>query len=325
MSARRRPHLSIVSVAWNHADEIGEFLSATAAAIAQAGLRAEIIIVDNASRDGTADLIEQRFPGVLLIRNARNRGFAEGSNQGLAAATGRHLLLLNPDARPNGPALRALVRFLDRHPSVGAVGCALLHHDRMPQQSAFPRLSPCSYILNHSMIYPLFEEARKRLWRLGLRRRRPYRTGWLQGSCLAVPRRVYTDLGGLDPSYFIYCEDADWCERIRVAGHAVVHLPNIAMSHRQKGSVRRAPEFCFRRVYRSLLHFANLHRRGIEHAAFRAVMTADMAARLPAYALLAALRPSRRAALAERRASVRLLLRVLRNGDPDFLPDAPPR
>ncbi len=325
MTAEHRPHLSIISVAWNHADEIGEFLSGTAEAITRSGLRGEIIIVDNASRDGTADMIAERFPGVLLIRNEANRGFAEGSNQGLAVARGRHLLLLNPDARANGSALRALVRFLDRHPAVGAVGCALLHDDGMPQQSAFPRLSPCSYILNHSMIYPVIEEARKRLWRLGLRRHRPYRTGWLQGSCLAVRRRVYTEVGGLDPSYFIYCEDADWCERIRVAGHAVVHLPNIAISHRQKGSVRRAPEFCFRRVYRSLLHFANLHRRGFEHAAFRAVMTADMAARLPVYALLALLRPSRRAALEERRASVRLLLRVLRHGDPDFLPDAPPR
>lgn len=133
MSAR--PLLTVVTVFWNGAEDAVRFFAAIHEASERLPFRVETIAVDNASSDGTADLIAQRFPWVRLIRNAENVGFAPACNQGLEVARGRLLLLLNPDCEADAEALAGMCRYLLAHPRAGAAGCALLHGDGLPQNS----------------------------------------------------------------------------------------------------------------------------------------------------------------------------------------------
>lgn len=320
------PVLSVITISWNQQDDIEEYLAAMAEARDATRCTVETILVDNGSVDGTLEMVKRDYPWVKLIENGANLGFAVGCNVGLEAATGDYLLLLNPDAVPNAEAFDGMLDYLREHDDVGAVGAMLLHGDGLPQQSAFAEMSARSYISNHSMFYPLREKLRKVLYRSGIHRKTdPYECGWLQGSCTMVPRHVFSSVGGLEASYFIYCEDADWCQRIRLAGFKVVHMPNLTLIHRQMGSVKRRPEYFFRRVYRSIVHYANRQLEGSRHSALMRAMLWDMRLRLPVYWLRGVLKPSRRDATNERRKSVRQLIDIIRARNPDLYDDPPPR
>lgn len=324
--ARRKPSLSTCTISWNQKEDIIRFLTAMDKARAECPYPIETVLVDNGSRDGTPEMVAERFPWVKLRRNDRNTGFAAGCNHGIEIATGDYLMLLNPDSEPNAAAFTGMIEYLEAHPDVGGVGCMLLHEDGLPQLSAFRLVSPWSYWVFHSMAYPLLEKIRKLLYKFKLiRLRRPFECGWLQGSCIMVPRKVCEAAGPLEPSYFIYLEDTDWCYRIRKAGYKIVHLPQFAFIHKQKGSVGRKPEFFFRRVYRSMVHFGNRQldereRRGL----FRAMLL-DMRLRQPVYRVIGWLRPSRREALRARIESCRRLVEIIRAANPDLYDDPPPR
>ncbi|CAN5354811.1 hypothetical protein BH09SUM1_BH09SUM1_25300 [soil metagenome] len=318
------PTLSIITVSWNHRDEIAEYLRHVEAARAKCKFPIEMVLVDNASADATAELVKRDFPWVTLIENEKNEGFAVGCNIGLERAASDYLFLLNPDAYADAPALEAMIEYLQSHRDVGAVGCTLLHEDGQPQISAYPEMGPLSYAMNQSMFYPIREKLRKFFMRIGFRHRHPYECGWLQGSCILVPRAVYEKVGGLEASYFMYCEDTDWSQRIWKAGFKNVELPNVSMLHRQKGSSRRAPEYTFRRVYRSVVLYANIHITGARRDMMDRVMLADMRLRIPVYTLVGILKPSRKPAIKDRIASVRQLIKIIKARDPDLFEDPPP-
>ncbi|MCC6546473.1 glycosyltransferase family 2 protein [Candidatus Sumerlaeota bacterium] len=317
--------VSIVTVTWNHRREIDPYLDALQRTCTESAHNLEIIVVDNASSDGTAAYIRGRDPAVDVVENPVNSGFAEGTNIGLRRGRGDHLMLLNPDALLNAKALDGMIAFLREHPKVGAVGCALMHEDGKVQISAYPPMDAKSYLLNQSLIYPMIEKVRKYLLRAMGPAKKAQGCGYLMGACVIVPRRVFEEVGGMEPSYFMYCEDADWGARIRAAGWKVVYLPYLTMTHGQKGSSRRAPEFTFRRLYRSVVHYANRNLKGAARRRLLAVMRVDMRVRLPIYALLGLISPSKRQRYAERRESVRKLIRIASTGDPDLFDDPLPR
>jgi len=314
------PLLSLITVTWNHRAELDEYLAAIESCRERWGDRLELVLVDNASADDTAAFVKDRAPWANVIRNDANLGFAEGCNVGLRVARGRYLMLLNPDAYVNHEALAGMLAYLRGHRRAGAVGCRLLHGDGMPQISANHRTTAWGYFCSHSIAYPLLEKLGKLWWKAGQTATEPFVTGWLMGSCIMIPRAVFDKVGGLEASYFMYAEDADWCERIRRAGWDVVHHPGFSMFHRQKGSARRAPEFTFRRVYRSLLHYANRNLTGFEYWAMILMMMADMVVRLPVYAVYSIVRPAR----LERLRSVWRLLVMLAARNPDLYPDPVP-
>lgn len=319
------PLLSVITVTWNHRDELEPYLAALEKTRDKLPFQLEVVIVDNDSTDGTADYIESRSPWVRVVRKDTNTGFAEGCNIGFREARGTYFMLLNPDAMATADALGGMVKYLEDNPAVGAVGCLLVHEDGLPQFSAYAPMGPIPYLLNQSMIYPVVEKARKILWKAGfMRSDKPRKCGWLMGSCIVVPRAVWEQVGGFDASYFMYCEDTDWCHRIRMAGHDVVFLPGLRMIHVQKGSSRRAAEWCFRRVYRSNLHFANLHKKGLSRLLFRATMLADMLVRVPVYMVLSVVLPGKGPFLRGRTRSVVRMIRIVWAGDPDTFDDPPP-
>ncbi|HYP21823.1 MAG TPA: glycosyltransferase family 2 protein, partial [Chloroflexia bacterium] len=127
--------LSIIIVSWNVRDLLIQCLTALSSEQVQGALRIEIIVVDNASTDGSAEAVKA-FPGVKLIANRRNQGYGRANNQGFQAARGRYLMVMNPDTVPQSESLEALVEFAEAHPEAGIVAPRLLNADMTVQTAA---------------------------------------------------------------------------------------------------------------------------------------------------------------------------------------------
>jgi len=218
---------------------------------------AETIVVDNASSDGTADLVQERFPKASLLRNSVNRGFAAGVNRGIAASRGRYVCLLNPDAKLSPGTLSTLAAYLDAHPDVGAAAPQLLHEDGRRQNSFDNFPSFATVFLNKSLL------------RLFLPGRFPSKTQeWTEprdvesviGACMMIRRGLLDRIGGLDEAYFLFLEETDWCLRAWRAGSRIAFVPGATAVHLQGGS-RDTVRFRARIEYvRSLFTFFRKHR-----------------------------------------------------------------
>jgi exopolysaccharide biosynthesis polyprenyl glycosylphosphotransferase len=226
------PDLSVVVVTHESADDIRDCLLSVLAATTCGSY--EVLVVDNASRDGTADIVEREFPHVRLLRKSVRDGFAANCNIGVAASMGRHVLLLNPDTVTSADALWALVTHLDDHPEVGAVGPRLVWPDGRHQPSArrFPTIS--ATLIRRTPIRRLLSGAGpvRRHLLSEIRVDRPSRVDWLLGAALAVRREALVELDGLDDGYRLYCEDIDLCWRLHERGWSVVYLPSVTVVHK---------------------------------------------------------------------------------------------
>ena len=201
-------------------------------------LSTEVIVIDNASADGSAARVAAEFPWVKLIANAENRGFTAANNQGIAASQGRYVLFLNPDTTVIGDALATMVEFMESHPDVGVVGPQLRYGDGSPQSSRrrFP-----------TFVTALFESTPlawhwptnpwARWYRMGDRRAGEVAAiedvDWLVGAALCTRRAVLDQVGGFDEGYFMYSEELDWCRRVKQAGWRVVYLPTAQIIHHE--------------------------------------------------------------------------------------------
>jgi GT2 family glycosyltransferase len=197
-------------------------------------LDVEIIVVDNASNDGSQEMIEEKFPGVRLIKNDNNLGFAGANNMAFRQSEGRHVLLLNSDTLVRPDTLRCLVEFLDTHPEAGAVGCKILNPDGTFQHDCrrgFP--TPMAAIYKLSGLSRLFRN-NPRFARYNLTYLDPdelSEVDALSGSCMMVRRQVLEQVGFLDEDYFMYGEDLDWCFRMRQGGWRIYYVPTTTIIH----------------------------------------------------------------------------------------------
>jgi GT2 family glycosyltransferase len=231
----------------------------------------EVIVVDNASTDGTAAIVEENYPEVRLVRSDRRRGFAANCNAGARLAHGNILFLLNPDARVTTGSVDALAAYLDTHPTVAVVGPRLVYPDGSPQPSArrFPttavtllRRSPLRLLWPHS-------EGERRHLMLDTEFHDPAVVDWLLGAALTVRASEYVELGGMDEGYRLYCEDIDLCRRAWEAGGRVVLLPEAVVEHDLSELTRR--RFFTRATLwhmRSMARYIRLH--GVRRPAFGA-------------------------------------------------------
>lgn len=248
-----RPDCSVIVVNWNTREYLAECLASILAddgvtlvgegVTTQPGqISAEVIVVDNASDDGSAAMVADRFPQVRLIENNRNVGFALANNQAIAHARGRVLFLLNPDAYVLPGALTALVRFLDKHPQAAAVGPNVLNPDGTWQAAVFrfPTLWDLfceavflSVLFPHSRLF-----ARKEIG--GFQRDRVRQVDWIQGCALAVRRSVWDAVGPFDEGYWMYVEELDWCRRANEQGYRLYFTPDAEVVHYGKRATAKA-------------------------------------------------------------------------------------
>jgi GT2 family glycosyltransferase len=193
----------------------------------------EFIVVDNASADGSVAMIRAEYPAVRLIASDENNGFASGNNQGIRAARGRYVMIVNPDIVPRPYALEQLVAFLDDRPNVAMVGPRLTNPDGSVQDSCyrFP-----------SMTIPIYRRTLLGRTRRGRQKNEQYcmrdtlrdaaqPVDWLLGACILVRKDVLDTVGLMDEQFFLYYEDTDWCRRFWNSGYEVWHLPHASMVH----------------------------------------------------------------------------------------------
>ncbi|MBL8058386.1 MAG: glycosyltransferase family 2 protein, partial [Anaerolineales bacterium] len=232
------PDLSVIIVTYNTRDLTRACVRAVMADAEPSGQAVEVIVVDNASQDDTLTCLAAEFPAARLIANPANLGFARANNRGLEAAGGRYLFLLNSDTELRPGALGALVAFMDDHPEAGACGPQLLNPDGSLQPSGRPLPSVASVALEMTRLY--------RLWKRDLYRQpgrdygQPARVGEISGAALLVRRAVLEQVGGLDPAFFAYYEDTDWCQRMGAYGFAGNYVPAAQVVHHWQGTSRAA-------------------------------------------------------------------------------------
>jgi GT2 family glycosyltransferase len=194
--------------------------------------------VDNASTDGSPEMVRTEFPNVQLVVNSENRGFTAANNQGLALSQGRYLLLLNPDTKVVDDALTTMVRYMDDHPQVGALGPQLCYPDGSLQSSRrrFPTFATA--LVESTVVQEWWTDNRilRRYYMAdtpNAGKLRIQSVDWVVGACLLVRRLVYEQVGGLDETFFMYSEELDWCKRIKEAGWEVIYLPTATIIHHE--------------------------------------------------------------------------------------------
>ncbi len=231
------PDLSVVIVNWN----VRDLLRACLRSLEGAGCAVEIIVVDNGSSDGSVEMVRAEFPHVHLIPNAENRGFTVANNQGIEVASGRYVLLLNPDTEVVGDALTTMVEFADANPDVGVVGPQLLNPDGSVQSSRrrFPTLA--TGFFESTWLQPYTpRRVLTRYYVLDRPDDRMQDVDWVTGAALMARREAIEEVGLLDEGFFMYSEELDWCRRFRAAGWRVVYLPAARIVHHEGKSSEQA-------------------------------------------------------------------------------------
>lgn len=193
----------------------------------------EIIVVDNASRDETPEAVAQDFPGVIVICNAQNTGFARANNQGIAIARGKYVLLLNPDTLFVEDAITPLFEFMESHPRAGIAGCKIINGDGSFQPSYFPfsnlRTSAWTALFLDRLAPLNHVDGR---WVLGHKNlSSPARVQRLLGACLFTRKETIQQVGVLDDTFFLFCEEEDFCYRAAKQGWEIHYVPTARLIH----------------------------------------------------------------------------------------------
>jgi GT2 family glycosyltransferase len=216
-------------------------------------LSVEVFVVDNASTDGSAEMVRADFPWVKLIENPENMGFARANNQAIELCQGRHVLLLNSDTVVHQVALHTLVTFLDANPRGGAAGARLLNGDGSLQESCQPMLTPGREFWRLSFLERLWPQATypQERWDTATARR----VEVIKGACLMLRKQALDQVGLLDDQYFMYTEEVDLCHRLAQAGWELWYVPAAKVTHFGEASSRQVAEAMYLQLYRSKIQF----------------------------------------------------------------------
>lgn len=311
-SSEERPRikLSIIIVGWNTCEDLARCLQS----IRQypPSQTHEVIVVDNASTDDTADMIRKNWPHVTLLANAVNRGFAAANNQGLAKATGQYILLLNADTIVRAGALETMIRFMDDHGNVGICGPLLRNCDGTTQPSVrqFPDFRSALYRNTIFGSIGLFRRRYRRYMMCDFAYDRPCDVDQVMGAALMTRRSIVEEVGPLDERFFMYFEEVDFCYRVKHAGWRVVFIPQAQITHRGGASAEQTPVAANMMILTSLLAYLRKHRGTLPTVAFSCIFkpavllrhVVQVVANVPVYVFAALLR--------DRRTRRRLAMRI---------------
>jgi GT2 family glycosyltransferase len=223
--------LSIIVVSYNTKDILRHCLECIK--IHARNISHEVLVVDNASTDGSSNMVEEEFDWVNLIRMPENKGFAGGNIPGMKKAAGRYILLLNSDAFLNEGVLSDTISFMDDHKKAGILGCRLIDQDGTPQPSARMLPSPLNKFLQITGLAAHFPRSRffGRADFTWWDHSTPRSVGWVVGAFFLIRRETLEELGFLDDRYFLYFEEVDYCLSARRAGWDVIFFPHAQVVH----------------------------------------------------------------------------------------------
>ena len=286
--------VSVVIVVWNAKKYVLECLDSLREHCGEAC--PEIIVVDNASTDGTPELVAQLYPEVKLIRNSENLGFAKANNIGIAQTSGEYVCLVNSDVKFLDNCISPMVEYLSKNPAVAVVGPKMLAPDGRVWRSTmrFPTL------WNHfSRALGLDVAFKRSRWFGGLlmadfdhRTTTPVEV--LNGWFVVVRRRAMERVGLLDPQFFMYGEDVDWCYRFHQAGEGVVFFAEAGAIHYGGASSSHAPLRFYLELYRATWQYWRKHHGTLAQLGFLAAFSVHHAIRLLGAAVIYLCMPSQR-------------------------------
>ncbi len=259
---KRHPVISVIIVSYN----VKEFLQQCLLSIRSAlrNIPAEIFVVDNASDDGSPQLVKEQFPDVKLIQNTRNEGFARANNRALKQAKGQYLVLINPDTITQEDTFERLLEFMQTHADAGMVGCKILNPDGSLQLAcrrsfpspwvAFTRLTGLSLLFPQSRLFGRYNLT-------FLPEDQVAEVEAISGSFMMMRREAFEQVGLLDESFFLYGEDLDWCYRTIQAGWKIYYVPDTQIIHFKGESSKRSRLDSLLIFYQSMARFVKKHFR----------------------------------------------------------------
>jgi len=241
----------------------------------------EIVVVDNASKDGSVEMVKRKFPMVLLIANSNNLGFSHANNKGIQTSKGKYILLLNSDTEVVGKALNLMIEFMDKHPEVNVCGCKLLsangkvHRSTQTFPTLFRELVHANPILkkiyrgegslSHKLLFLLLNLF-KTEWASFIDYSQTTEVDVVTGAAFMFRRSLVDKIGLLDENYFMYVEDVDFCYRIKKAGGRVCYYPQAHVVHllgqTSKQDFKKGywiPNRMLIERYKSMLYFFKKH------------------------------------------------------------------
>jgi GT2 family glycosyltransferase len=318
--------VSVIIVSYNTRPLLAECLQSVLDC--SGGLAVEAWVVDNASTDDSADMVAADFPMTRLIRNRSNAGFAAANNQALRQATGRCLLLLNPDARLLPGCLPALTGALQpgREPAPGICGPQLLNPDGTVQPSWGDFPTPWTEFLFQTFLFKVWPVRfpygrRVHPWlQADYRRSRP--VGWVTGAALMLRREVFAAIGGLSEGTFMYGEDLDYCARAAQAGFGSHYVPDGRVVHQMQAASRQDYARWIEHYTRATLVFQQTYGPPKRSEQVARLILLGSYLRLALWSLLGAARPERRPEVHSRRLGYRRAIALARAS---LRPDLPGR
>lgn len=256
----------------------------------------EVIVIDNASTDGSAEMVKKNFPRVTLVENSDNLGFARANNIGIQASKGRYACLVNSDVIVLEDCIKNLMSFMDKHPTTGMAGPRILNPDRTLQPSCrhFPTIwnNLCPALgLNHLFSKSAFFSG----WIMNYWNHDSVRSvDALSGCFWMVRRKALNEVGLLDENFFIYGEDLDWCKRFHKAGWDILFYPDAEAIHIGGASSANAPIKFYLEMQKADLQYWRKHHGKIGKAGYTVVILLCNVLRVFARVLQYAFWPSRR-------------------------------
>lgn len=248
----------------------------------------EVIVVDNASEDGSQNLIKTKFPKVKLIENKENLGFGRANNRGMKIAKGDYIFLLNSDAYLIENSLKKLFDYAKKQEDLGMLAPLILNEDRTTQQSVgfFPHLPQVFYwmsflddlpggtILNpyhvdHDSFY-----------------KKEHDVDWSTGAAMFVPKKVVDKVGAFDENIFMYGEDVDWCFRIKRANYKIIYSPATKIVHIGSGSSNQISKNAILGEYKGVKYFYSKHKSPFALQLARALLKIGALSRIVAFSTL---------------------------------------
>ncbi len=260
--------VSAVLVNYNDREHIGACLDSLLPELAGPG--DEVIVVDNASTDGSREMVAERYPRVRLLTNKKNLGFARANNRGIRESRGGFLLILNTDTVLRPYSVRRLVETLESEPGAGACGPALVHPDGRFQVSFGREVGFFGQLFQKGLLNPW--------WKRRLRRAvKPRDAAWLSAACLLVRREAVERVHGFDEGFFLYFEDIDLCRRLRDAGWRLVFDPRVQVQHAGGGTTAARPRRSRMEYRRGQLRFYDKHASPISRGLLRTGLRISLA------------------------------------------------